>query len=448
LQYAKNIHELFRTTTTLLVLMTFIVTFNPAPSSYFFATARAQMEGEECFNVSSSRRTIEVTCDTTFAQLAKGINGDSVLEDMGNGEYLLSADLRVDEGARLVIASPEVTWVKISNQGGSDQYNIVVRGYMDIKGVKVTSWDPDTNSVVGQDTLGSVPRPYIRYQDAQGGVIENSELAYMGQDGEKRRGFSLGGTTTNIVIRNNDFHHWWYAFYCAGVANITLDGNKYHDNHAYAIDPHSGTHDMKITNNHVYHNAGYGIICSEDCFNILIEGNRVHDNPLSSITLSKNVHNSTVSDNLVYNSDKGTNFNASPENEVYNNTIRNVTLGFYITQPEDGSIGHSTENEIYNNTVENAHTAVATNLDTVDNIFANNNFLNSKFHDFLVEGGSEIIIENQTFTNYKIAGSSGRVTIQNSGTIEVEGETFDTDNNVTPYSINPENNMTMTVSSK
>jgi parallel beta-helix repeat protein len=293
-----------------------------------------------------------------------------------------------------------------------------------------------------------VPRPYIRYQDAQGGVIENSELAYMGQDGEKRRGFSLGGTTANIVIRNNDFHHWWYAFYCAGVANITLDGNKYHDNHAYAIDPHGGTHDMKITNNHVYHNAGYGIICSEDCFNILIEGNRVHDNPLSSITLSKNVHNSTVSDNLVYNSDKGINFNASPENEVYNNTIRNVTLGFYITQPEDGSIGHSTENEIYNNTVENAHTAAAANLDTVDNIFANNNFLNSKFHDFLVEGGSEIIIENRTFTNYKIAGSSGKVTIQNSGTIEVEGETFDTDNDVTPYSINLENNMTMTVSSK
>jgi mannuronan 5-epimerase len=423
--------------------------FNPAAGSYFFATARPQVEGEEeCFDVSSGRRKIEVTCDTTFEQLAKNINDDTLMKNLGNGEYLLSSDLEVNEEARLTIALPEVTWIKISNKGESDQYNILVNGYMDIKGVKITSWDPDENSVVGQDTSGSTPRPYIRYQDAQGGLIENSELAYMGQDGGRKRGFSLTGTTTNIVIKNNDFHHWWYAFYSAGVGNVTIEGNKFHDNYAYAIDPHGGTHDMKITNNHVYHNAGYGIICSEDCFNILIEGNRAHDNPLSSITLSKNVHNSTVRDNLVYNSDKGINFNTSPDNEVYNNTIRNVTLGFYITQPEDGSIGDSTGNKIYDNTIENTATAVATNLDTVDNIFANNTFLNNEFHDFLVEGGSEIIIENQTFTNYKIAGSSGKVTIQNSGTIEVEGKTFDTDNNVTPYSINLENNMTMTVSSK
>jgi hypothetical protein len=80
-----------------------------------------------------------IICDTTFEQAAKNINDDSVLRSLGNGEYLLNSDLQVEEGARLTIASPEVKWVKISNQG-SLQYSIVVNGYMDIDGVKITSW--------------------------------------------------------------------------------------------------------------------------------------------------------------------------------------------------------------------------------------------------------------------------------------------------------------------
>jgi mannuronan 5-epimerase len=394
----------------------------------------------------TSERTIEVTCNTTFEQLARNINDDSILKNLGNGEYLLNADLRVDKGARLVIAAPEVTWIKISNKGTPEQFNIFVNGYLDIDGVKVTSWDPDKNSVVGQDASGSIPRPYIRYQDAQGGIIQNSELAYMGHDGQKRRGFSLGGTTTNVEIKNNDFHHWWYAFFSAGVGSVTVDGNKFHDNYAYAIDPHTGTHDMNITNNRVYNNAGYGIICSEDCFNILIEGNIVHDNPLSSITLSKNVHDSIVRNNLVYNSDKGINFNASPDNKAYNNTIRNVTLGFYLTRPDDGSIAPTSGNRIDNNTIENTTVAAAANLNTDNNTFSNNTFINSTSFDLYVEGDSKIVIEDQVFKNCTIAGSSGEITIHKSGKIEINGEPVDTD--VRPLIKKLEDNMTVTINSK
>jgi len=398
-----------------------------------------------CVNMSG--RTIEVTCDKiSLGQLAKTINDSSILQNLGNGEYLLSADIRIDKGARLIVAAPEVTWIKISNKGAANQFNIFVNGFMDLDGVKVTSWDPDKNSVVGQDKLGSIPRPYIRYQDAQGGVIQNSELAYMGQDGQKKRGFSLGGTTTNILIRNNDFHHWWYAFFSAGVGNVTVDGNKFHDNYAYAIDPHTGTHDIKITNNQVYNNSGYGIICSEDCSNILIEGNIVHDNPLSSITLSKNVHDSIVRNNLVYNSDKGINFNASPDNEAYNNTIHNVTLGFYLTRPADGSIAPTSGNWIYNNTVENTTVGAAVNLNTRNNTFSNNIFENSSSYDFYVEGHSKIVIDDQIFKNYTIAGSSGQVTIQKSGTIAIDGKPVDTD--LKPLVEKLEDNKTMIINSK
>jgi len=399
-----------------------------------------------CLEHIGSSRTIKVTCDTTFAELAKNINDPSLVRNLGNGEYLLSADIRVDSQAKLVIATPEVTWLKISNKGAPEQYNIFVKGYMDINGVKITSWDPVKNSVVGQDSLGSIPRPYIRYQDAQGGVIQNSELAYMGFEGMKRRGFSVGGTTTNLEIRNNDFHHWWIAFFSAGVSNITLDGNKYHDNLNYAIDPHTKTHDITIRNNEVYNNAGFGIICSEDCYNILIEGNIVHDNPLGSITLSKHVHDSIVRNNLVYNSDKGINFNASPDNTIYNNTIRNVRLGFYLTRPADGSIAPTSGNRIYNNTIENTTIGAASNLDVHNNMFSNNSFVNSKSVDMYIQGDSNAIMENQYFNKYNMSGHIGKITIQKSGIIEIDGKTFDTE--ITPYTKKLVDNMTITVNSK
>jgi parallel beta-helix repeat protein len=353
--------------------------------------------------------------------------------------------------SRLAIASPEVTWIKISNKG-SPQYDILVDGgQMDINGVKITSWDPDENSVVYQDASGSIPRPYIAYDDAKGGgIIQNSELAYMGYNGGIHRGFSIIGESADIELRNNDFHHWWYAFYSNGAENVTIDGNKFHDNYKYAIDPHSGTRDMKITNNHVYNNTGTGIICSEDCANILIEANLVHNNPKVGIHLSKNMHDSIVRNNLIYNSDRGISFNGSPDNEIYNNTIRNVTVGLHITQPiDDISIGPSDGNKIYNNTFQNA-TIGAESLRDNDNTFSNNNFVNSKSHDFYVHGGSEIKIENQTFRDYKIIGDSGRITIQNSGTIEINGKTLDTDNDdgAASFSRNLDGNNTITINSK
>jgi hypothetical protein len=162
---------------------------------------------------------------------------------------------------------------KISNQG-SPQNSIVVIGYMDIDGVKITSWDPEENSVVYQDSLGSVPRPYnIRYQDADGGGDPELGARRYGIRRGKRMGFSLGGTAANILITNNDFHHWWYAFYySAGSRNVTIDNNEYHDNYMYAIDPHSGTSDMNITKTTVFITTDTTelFVLRTDCSNLLI----------------------------------------------------------------------------------------------------------------------------------------------------------------------------------
>jgi hypothetical protein len=74
----------------------------------------------DCVDYDSSERTIEVTCDMTFEQLEEDINDISVIENLGNGEYLLSTNVEVADQVRLTIASPAVTWVKISNEGSPE----------------------------------------------------------------------------------------------------------------------------------------------------------------------------------------------------------------------------------------------------------------------------------------------------------------------------------------
>ena len=394
------------------------------PSTIYAAATATPATAASCTDYESPVRTIRVICDTTFDQLEKDIGDPSVLENLGNGEYLLSANIEVEDFSKLTIASPAVTWLKISNKGGdSTQYNILVRGYMDIDGVKVTSWDPDKNSVVEQDSKGSVPRPYIHYRAADGGIIRNSELAYIGSDGDIRRGLSLTRGSTNIEIRNSDFHHFWFAFYSNSARNITIDGNRYHDNHKYAIDPHTGTRDMNITNNLVYDNAAIGIICSLDCRNILIENNTIYNHTRNGINLSRNMHDSIVRNNTIYDTIRAIVITESPDNKLYDNVIFNVSDGFYLVHPSPPVDGLTTDNWIYNNTIKNANRGIVSHR-AYDNIFSNNTFENITTSEYHLAGGAKLEIEGQRFTDDAISGGSGAniVTISDSGSILVDLE--------------------------
>jgi parallel beta-helix repeat protein len=315
-------------------------------------------DDDDCLEYDSSERIIHVVCDASFEELERGI-GPVAIEDLGNSEFLLQANIEVEEDAILTIAGPEVKWVKISNEAEPEQYNIRVEGgYMDLIRTKMTSWDPDTNEVVEQDSDGSVPRPYIVYDGAKGALIENSELSHMGHDGDFRRGLSFIGESKDIIISNSDIHHFWYAFYSNAAENVLIDGNKFHDNHLYAIDPHTGTWKMTISNNLVWGNAGTGIICSLDCHHVFIEYNTVWNNPNNGINLSRNMHDSVVRYNTIYNSEKGIHVTESPNNKIYGNVIYNVTEGIHLTNPSTPNDGRTTDNEIYNNTIINADIGV------------------------------------------------------------------------------------------
>jgi hypothetical protein len=89
-------------------------------SSLVTDAAATTTTSDDCVDYDSSFRTIEVTCDMTFEQLEEDINDISVIENLGNEEYLLSANIEAADQVRLTIASPAVTWVKISNEGSPE----------------------------------------------------------------------------------------------------------------------------------------------------------------------------------------------------------------------------------------------------------------------------------------------------------------------------------------
>src|SRR4029078_5535590 len=156
----------------------------------------------------------------------------------------------------------------VSKNNGDSPNGIHVHGSLRIDSVKITSWDPDTNDVVRFD-LGersgeehtksnydtAEPRGFIRVaKDATGTTnITNSEIAYLGYSCSRCSGLSYYGGEGSL-IRNNDIHHLLKGFYSKNAGYLTIDSNQFHHNYLYGIDPHTGSHDLAITNNIVYKN--------------------------------------------------------------------------------------------------------------------------------------------------------------------------------------------------
>ncbi len=410
-------------------------------------------EGVECINYDAAENTIAIDCDhASFGDVIRTINDQSVLEKLEqDGEYLLKANLRVADGMTFEMTSNEddnLQYLKIAGANG-----IIVHGRILIDGVKITSWDASSNDVVQQDRDGSVGRGYIQFDASEGSEIINSEFAYLGYNELGRRGFDLHGEGTSrfgygpssdMVIRDSKFHHMWRAFYSTGAYNITIDGNEYHHNLNYAVDPHSGTHDMNITNNWVHHNS-IGIICSLNCSNILVEGNKVEGNIRAGIFFSRNMTDSIARNNQIYNATSGIIVSESRDNQVYDNTIEAATsegiLLFNPSELDDG--GFTEDNLVYNNTILSSATGINA-IRSYDNILEKNTFSNIASSEYLLSRNSSIIIVDRDFDNVLIteggSATDNLVEIAYSGTIEVteinnqgitERDFYNTDNE--PY---------------
>src|SRR5918996_2426103 len=282
-----------------------------------------------CTENDQTENTIKVNCNSSFPDVVRAINDPEIVENLGNGEYLLNATLEVADGITFEMnssnADDNIQYLKIAGENG-----IIVYGTILVDGVKITSWNASFNDVMPQDMNGTIRRGYIQFAASEGSQITNSEFGYLGDVEPGRRGFDLLGEgdveepSHDIVVRGSKFHNMWIAFYSNRAYNIVIDGNEYYNNIKYTVDPHSATHDMNITNNYIHHNR-IGIICSLDCYNILIDGNLAEHNSNAGIFFSRNMTDSIARNNHIYNSSTGITVSESPNNQIYNNTIEGAT---------------------------------------------------------------------------------------------------------------------------
>jgi parallel beta-helix repeat protein len=288
---------------------------------------------------------------------------------------------------------------------------------------------------------GTIRRGYVQFAASEGSQIINSEFGYLGDIEPGRRGFDLfgEGPSHDMVIRGSKFHDMWFAFYSREAYNITVDGNEYYNNIKYALDPHTITHDMVITNNWLHDNP-IGAICSDRCYDILIEGNLVEDTTDIGIFFSRNMTDSIARNNHVINARVGILVSESPNNQIYNNTIEEATSqGIRLLNPDVTDDGVTEGNIVYNNVISSSEDGIAA-ARSQNNIVENTTFSDIESSEYHLSGNSALTIRGQQFDDALISGEAAEeddqatedqatedqatenvVEIVGSGTIEVTG---------------------------
>ena len=189
--------------------------------------------------VTSTSTLIRITCNTTFGHVTSHVKNPALLKNLGNGQWLLNVILQVDDGAKLTIASSDVSWLKISKTNG-----IVVYGKIDILNSKITSWGTSKSAPIQQTSSGSTPRAYINLRGSEGGKISGAEIAYLGDSSLGKRGLDLYGSGSShdlTITGNSKFHDNWRGYYSSNAHNIVIENSEFYNNIDYTIDPWGGT---------------------------------------------------------------------------------------------------------------------------------------------------------------------------------------------------------------
>jgi parallel beta-helix repeat protein len=384
----------------------------------------SEASSNRCVDYNRTTNIVTVLCNSTFSSLAAQLVGENVLRNDGEGTYTLNSGLIVGDGATFGLRSTELSWLRLE-----DRSSITVYGRVEWEGVRITSWDSESNSVIESED-GTVFRGWIAFVESEGGFIRNSEISHLGYQSsvDNRSGFDLQ-STHDMEITGSKFHHMYFAFYSNNIYNVRISGNEYHSNILYALDPHSGTRDIEITNNHVHDNKGFGIICSLDCHNILIERNVVHDNGNAGIMLSRNTTNSIVRYNTVYNhhGDDGIVVSQSSDNHIYGNTLTDNRQGIYV------KTATSTGNVIEGNTIIGGDYGIVVATANAGNVARGNTIEGARLAEFYLLDGGSVLIDSTPIGKLRVDGGKGdnSIMIVNSGELFLFPTFYDT--NAAPF---------------
>jgi parallel beta-helix repeat protein len=273
---------------------------------------------------------------TTIPKIYEKIGGNnSLIEKIGEKEWLLKANLEIGDNVVLVVDGEDTAWLKLKSDRKGFVWLRSLDGGMFIQNAKVTSWDaaakfPDMNYADG--------RSFVLARDSGRMDIINSEMSYLGSIGAPKRGGPFGGSygvswkvangtlNSNLLagsIVNSKLHHNYFGMYSFGATGLVIRDNLFYENVQYGIDPHDDSNGMEISFNVSRNNGNHGIIISRRCVNNLIKGNLSYNNALHGIMLDRQSNRNLVEENTVYgNKADGVALSDSHSNIILGNEIR------------------------------------------------------------------------------------------------------------------------------
>jgi mannuronan 5-epimerase len=348
------------------------------------------------------------------------------------GIWELNADLVLQNGAKLTMdAAGDVRELRMQSLPSGRQNEVSALtaqyGQINIRGVKVTSWNgtgPDTDYAVPSG--GVRGRAFIRALSVLEGStprqstmnIENSDLGYLGFNGAEAYGVAYKArgcgvdtpavcATLNVLGKQvgSRFHDNFMGTYTWGAQDMLFDRNTYSKNKSYGLDPHDDSDFLTITNNVFSDNGNHGLICSQRCDHLVIRGNKSTNNGLVPYV---GPGDTDPSDNQVH----GIMLHRGiSDTVVENNEVTGQRNGGGIV------IFDSVGNTVRGNTVSGNKYGLRFSVGTRDAVIENNTVTNSLTHALYTYKGSDTPVytgksgrpTNITFTGNSFTGAGAEL---------------------------------------
>ncbi len=240
----------------------------------------------------------------------------TLLDNQGNGVWQANASLFINAGVTLTLTPDTVTWLKLRSQatntpgriamvgaGEAYDYNSFVtlktyNGAIRIDDVKITSWDPISNTY---DTDISNGRAYVLAKYAARLDIQSADLSYLGSGDGESYGVSWrdinddtmpGVLLTRVTgtVLSSTFSHNYYGVYTFQAGNMVFRDNQFQHNIGYGFDPHDFSHDFVIEDNQAFENGNHGFIISRGCNNFVLRRNQSYNNRYTLDAQDRHAH--------------------------------------------------------------------------------------------------------------------------------------------------------------
>lgn len=371
------------------------------------------------------------------------------------GTWLLGANLRLEEGARLVVHGTSIGGDVDELRLLSNAFTTIsVRadfGAIDIRSTKVTSWD-DARSGPDIDLTNGRSYMHVRSSlDADGTTahesrmdILDSDVGYLGSDAAEAYGlvWKVSGSSPGLYdkvnvggdVQRNHIHNNFFGFYSYGAFGMNITDNQVDHNVKYGLDPHDDSDSLMILRNNVHDNGDHGIICSQRCDHLTISDNTSTANVGNGIMLHRRVTDTIVNNNqTLNNTDTGIAVFDSSLNTVSNNVVNgnlrgirlsvgasdnsfianqvrnNTQYGLYLYKGTDlptAGDGHPRRNHFaYNTVTGNASNSVKSS-DADDNDFVGNAFA-ANGSGLLFERGTGNVVSGSDLAGAQLATNGG-----------------------------------------